>query len=109
MEDQVKRLTIVLILGLLIAAGPVWGMSGTTNEGYVACHQEQWLRDMVSFVGAKDMDSFEAYIKQGRCLIMRGGMKVTVTDSPGMFGGRTGFVFQGAKMWTLREGINYGQ
>ena len=71
MEDQVKRLTIVLILGLLIAAGPVWGMSGTTNEGYVACHQEQWLRDMVSFVGAKDMDSFEAYIKQGRCLIMR--------------------------------------
>ncbi|AKJ93877.1 hypothetical protein TVD_00200 [Thioalkalivibrio versutus] len=64
---------------------------------------------MVSFVGADDMGSFEAYIEQGRCVVMQGGQKVTVTDSPGMFGGRTGFVFRGTKLWTLREGISYGQ
>jgi len=81
----------------------------TTNEGYVACIKEEWLDDMTAFVNQGDKDSFKTYIELKRCVIMNGNLRVTVTDWPGMFGGKTEFIYQGVKFWTYREGINYGQ
>jgi hypothetical protein len=40
-------------------------------------------------------------------MIMPAGIKVTIVESPGVFGGTTGFIANGVKGWTLREGINY--
>jgi hypothetical protein len=106
---KMKAAQMLGLIALSLVAFPAWAMQGTTKDGHVACAQEQWLKDMVSFVSAGDKDSFSAYLSQNRCLVMKGGLRVTVTDSPGMFGGRTGFVFQGTKLWTVREGIEYGQ
>ena len=69
--------------------------------------KKEWLDDMIKFVVAKDKDSFAAYIACKKCIIMKGDMKVTVTDWPGVFGSTTGFIFKGTKFWTVREGINY--
>jgi hypothetical protein len=37
---------------------------------------------------------------------MKAGERVTVVDWPGVFSGHFGFIHQGAKYWTVREGID---
>jgi hypothetical protein len=83
-------------------------MSGTTKGGHVACFEKGWLDDIISFVVAEDMDSLQAYIDSKKCIILKKGLRVTVTESPGMFGGTAGFVFRGIKLWTTREALKYG-
>ncbi|MBW2342483.1 MAG: DUF4124 domain-containing protein [Deltaproteobacteria bacterium] len=79
----------------------------TTNDGYFACLKEEWLDHVTRFITAKDYDSIDAYISSKKCLVMKGGLVVTVIDSPGMFGGKTSFIYNGIKFWTYREGVNY--
>ena len=80
--------------------------AATTNSGYPACLKKEWLDDLMQFTLSKDESSWKAYMKSGKCLMMKAGLKVTITESPGMFGGTTGFIFEGTKAWTLREAIN---
>jgi len=63
---------------------------------------------MVNFVASGDRDSFDSYIKMKRCVVVKKGLRVTVTDPPGMFGGTAGFIFKGQKFWTGREALSYG-
>lgn len=102
-----KKIVLATISAAL--SFPAFGMSGTTNDGYVACLSEALLDDVTKFVTANDKASLQAYLDSKKCIIIKGGLKVTVTESPGMFGGKTGFVFQGLKLWTYREAINYGE
>lgn len=94
---------------LVALSSPVLALPGTTDEGYVACLKRQWLDDMGAFAQAGDRGSFDAYVQQKKCVVMRAGLKVTVTDGPGMFGGQTGFIYKGTKLWTVREAIEYGK
>lgn len=98
---------IIMTAMLALFSTGAHALPATTNSGYVACLTEQWLSDMVAFVGAQDEASFAAYIEAQRCLILREGLTVTVTKSPGMFGGRAEFVFRGQRFWTVREGLDY--
>ena len=104
---KIKTITTALII--LAITTPAYCMSGTTVGGQIACTQKGWYNDMVQFVAAEDKESFKNYINRKRCVILKKGLHVTVTDSPGMFGGTTGFVFHGYKFWTAREAITYGR
>ncbi|SEH08108.1 hypothetical protein [Candidatus Venteria ishoeyi] len=101
-----KKLIVAIVLGFL--STQVYALSGTTKGGHAACLKKQWLDDVVSFVVAKDMDSFQAYLDSKKCIVLKKGLRVTVTESPGMFGGTAGFVFKGIKFWTVREALEYG-
>jgi hypothetical protein len=87
----------------------VYALTGTTKDGYVACLSEEWLGDMVKFVSAGDKKSFEAYVAARKCIVPRAGLKVTVTESPGLLGTQTAYVYQGIKFWAVREAIEYGR
>jgi hypothetical protein len=102
-----KRLILVLIIVLISTQADA--LSGITKGGHVACLRKEWLNDVISFVVAKDMASFQAYLDSNKCIILKKGLRVTVTESPGMFGGTTGFVAQGIKFWTVREALEYGE
>jgi hypothetical protein len=39
----------------------------------------------------KDQESYDAYIKDKKCLILEDGVQITVTDWPGLLGGKAGF------------------
>lgn len=97
----------VLFIAFVVVFGNVLASAATTNSGYPACLKKEWLDDLVQFSISKDNNSWKAYMNSGKCLMMKGGLKVTVTESPGVFGGTTGFIFEGTKAWTLREAINY--
>jgi hypothetical protein len=101
----VKKL--VIFAALMLFSSQIIAMPAVTKGGHVACLKKEWLNDMVSFVVAKDKGSFQAYVDSGKCLILKAGLRVTVTESPGMFGGTAGFVFKGMKFWTVREGLEY--
>lgn len=96
-----------MMMALLLAPMAAHAMPAVTKGGNVACISEQWYKDMVAFVEAKDRQSFQRYIDMKRCVVVKEGLRVTVTDSPGMFGGITGFIFQGTRFWTAREALNY--
>lgn len=96
-----------MMAALLLAPISAHAMPAVTNGGHAACASEQWYKDMVAFVAAEDMQSFQAYIDMKRCVIVKEGLRVTVTQSPGMFGGIAGFVFRGTRFWTAREALNY--
>ena len=100
---------IILFIVSVFISSQAHAMSGITTGGHAACLKEEWLDDVTSFVIAKDMDSFQAYLDSNKCVILKKGLRVTVTDSPGMFGGKAGFVFKGVKLWTYREALEYGE
>ena len=99
---------LITVFFLLLSANPVLAMKATTVNNSVACFSKESLEEMQQFAGNKDRKSFDAYIKNGKCIIMKGGHDVSVIESPGMFGSATMFIFNGIKFWTLRHGLtNY--
>jgi len=64
---------------------------------------------MSKFAAAGDRASFDSYLNSQKCTILDDGVSVTVTDPPGIFGTIAGFVFNGVKLWTVREGLDYSK
>ncbi len=91
-----------MVIGL---SSNVLALTATTVGGFVACFTKEQVKDMTQFVIAKDKASFQAYIDAQLCVSLKGGLTVTVLKSPGMFGTKVQFAFQGLKMWTLREAL----
>lgn len=89
-------------LWLLLAALPLQVQAEVTVEDKVACLTEEWMDDMMDFVLAGDKSQFQLYVDQQRCLILQGGIRVTVTDRKI---GRTQFSVQGTKLWTTSDGV----
>jgi hypothetical protein len=80
---------------------------GITVGGQVACFSKVNLEDMEKFVVAKDKSSFDSYVNLKKCMILKGGDKVTVMEYPGLFGGFTKFAYHGVMLWTRRDGIAF--
>jgi len=78
-----------------------------TRGGQPACLSKTWYEDLVKFTSAKDFKSFEAYISQKRCILLKEGLEVTMMEWPGMFGGSLSFAYNGIKFWAPREAISF--
>ncbi len=89
---------------LMLVSSSAFALSGTTKDGYIACRTEEHLNDIMSFVAAKDTASVEAYRSSNKCIILKGGLKVTVLDTT--WTGKLQFAFQGLKMWTVMEAVD---
>lgn len=86
---------------------PVFGVysmpaSYKTVGGHAACLSEEWLDDIISFAVAKDTGSFQVYLDSQKCIILKAGLPVTITDA--------GFivheiVINGIKLWVPVEAI----
>ena len=98
----------VLFATVVLFSNHALALSGISKGGYTACLKKEWLQDVISFVAANDKSSFQSYLNTNKCVVLKKGLHVTVTESPGMFGGKAGFVYQGIKMWTVREAFDYG-
>lgn len=95
------RLLLTILFVFLLSNG-VFAASYRTVGGQIACLSEEWLDDMFSFVAAKDMGSFEAYIDSQRCLILKAGLPLTITD----FGFTVHeIVISGIKLWVPIEAV----
>ena len=102
---ELKKLLFAFLFFLL--SGQAFSQSAITNDGYPACLKKEWLDDLVKFSVAKDLGSHNAYLNSKKCIILKGGIKVTLTESPGAFGGTAGFAVDGVKFWTIREALKY--
>jgi len=80
------------------------GPPNTTNGGHIACLSKEWLDDMLSFVAQSDRASFDAYVQTNKCLVLKDGLKVTVT-SRGLL--TTEFVYEGLKFYAPSEAVNH--
>ncbi len=98
----------ILFCLLAMCSASALALGATTKGKYFSCRSEQWLGDFGSFSVAKDYESMKAYIASKKCMQLKAGLSVTVTDSPGVFGSRARFVVQGIKFWAPREELNYG-
>jgi hypothetical protein len=98
-----------LVIFMIVVSMQEQAMSATTKGGHAACLKKEWYDNMVSFVVAKDKASFQTYVDSKKCIILKKGLHVTVTESPGMFGGTAGFIFQGVNFWTARGALEYGR
>lgn len=92
---------------ILSIAFPVAAVAIETNENYVACRSEHDLDLVVRAASSGDKASFSSLVDNRRCLIMKGGIKVTITEWPGMFGKKVQFMINGTTFWTPRAGINF--
>ncbi len=99
----------IIFIAIMTFSCIAYSMPAITTEGSVACLKEEWIKDMVSFVAAKDTVNFTIYIEQNKCIVMREGLTVTVTDSPGLLGRYTEFVYDGIKFFTYRDALEYNK
>ncbi|PWB82036.1 MAG: hypothetical protein C3F08_00730 [Candidatus Methylomirabilota bacterium] len=97
-------LVVLLISGGNESQQPLPPVSGVayTNSGYFGCASKETLDDMITFVVAKDAASMKEYIDSGKCLMLKGGVKVTVT---GCSIGEREFVLEGVKLHALAEAL----
>jgi len=102
----VKKLIFIVLLFASVKAN---ALPATSIGGHTACAQKVWLDDLISFVAAGDRGSFQAYIDSNKCIVLKKGLRVTITESPAMFGGTAGFVYNGIRLWTVREAFDYGR
>lgn len=77
-------------------------LAATTVEGYAACLSEAWLDDLLAYFAAKDNASAQAYLDQKKCVVLKGGLRVTITDAGFT---KHEFAYMGVKLYTLREGL----
>lgn len=98
---------ILFILSLTILFSNVaLAQSATTKQGYAACQTEAWLDDFMTFANADDTNNMNAYLQAQRCISLRAGLTVTITDRSGMLGSKVAFVYEGVKLWTVREALD---
>ncbi len=102
-RGKIKKATILLFT--LFLSGSAYALSAVTVENYVACLKKEWLDDMTAFAAKNDQTSFQAYLDTNKCLMLKKDLPVTVTQSPGLLGTQTEFVYEGVKFWTVREAL----
>ncbi len=103
---RILSATLAIIFAVLFTT-PAHSMSATLKDNTPACLKEEWMKDMTSFVVTKDKASYDAYINQKKCIIMKSRLAVTVIESPWIFGGYTNFVYEGVKYWATTDSFNY--
>jgi len=102
-------LLAVLFLFVSCTNPPSTSTKTTTKDEHVACYKEKWMEDMLDFIRTKNRAKFTSYIQDRRCLFMRGGREVELTDPPGLFGSLAGFKMGGVKYWTSKDSLHYGK
>jgi len=79
------RKTIIVTVFIVFLPAMLAAMTATTDDNIVVCFTKENMEDMTSFIGAKDRQNFDSYIAQKKCAILKGGLDVTVLESPGVF------------------------
>ena len=75
-----------------------------TKNGYLACFQQRWLQDFITYSVAGDHESANAYIASQKCVPMRGGLVVT-RGGASVFSGTVSVIFEGTQLWTVSDAI----
>ena len=75
-----------------------------TKNGYLACFQQRWLQDFITYSVAGDHDSANAYIASQKCVPMRGGLVVT-RGGASVLNGTVSVIFDGTQLWTVSDAI----
>lgn len=85
-----------------LASEKALAAAATTTPNTLACTSKKHLREVMSFIVAKDTDSAMAYIVRGHCVILDGGLTVTITSAGIM---THEFVYRGIKLYTPAENL----
>jgi len=93
-----KLIWLALLLPIICWAE----VSAISVKKLPACLSEEWIDDMMGFAQVRDYKSWDSYLEMNRCVILRLGLKVTVTNA-GLI--KHEFVYEGLKMWTPREAL----
>ena len=75
-----------------------------TKNGYLACFQQRWLQDFITYSVAGDHENANAYIASQKCVPMRGGLAVT-RGSASALNGTVSVFFDGTQLWTVSDAI----
>ncbi len=102
-------LLLLLLFSVSCTNPPAAGSKTMTKDEHVACYKKKWMEDMLDFIRTENRAKFTSYIQDRRCLFMRGGRKVELTDPPGIFGSLAGFKMGGVKYWTSKDSLLYDQ
>src|SRR5690554_300462 len=92
----------VLVCALVL---PTQLLGAETVGGKFGCLTKGWYEDFVKFAGANDLKSLQAYLDTKKCFQLKDGMRVTIIEYPGMFGGVWEVAYNGQKFFVQREGI----
>jgi len=100
--------TAAAALSLAITTPAQAQTQAVTKKNCFACFQEAHATDMMRFVTARDNASFQRYIDNGRCVMLKANLTVTIIKMQSFFsGGKVQFAIEGIKLWTAREMLHH--
>lgn len=103
LRRQVKLLILAIVVGLAFSyCVEAEAASAVTANSTLACVTKDEYSEAVQFIINEDMASLRAYIERGRCIILKAGVQVTITDAGFLV---HEFVVQGVKLYTARENL----
>lgn len=98
-------MSVRLAAALWLVALPVLAQDVVTVWGYPACTQERFLDQYLAASSSNDGNSVQFLLDNKRCVIVKGDIKVTPLEYPGMLGGRWKALIYGVEMWMPRKGM----
>jgi hypothetical protein len=100
--NEMKKIIFTLLIAFVLT-GNAFALTGTTNQGGLACISEEYLSDAISFIVDNDTQNLEAFLTANKCVFMKEGLKVNIVKYP-VFGNII-FVYQGLRFHAPKSAV----
>ena len=97
-----KPIAVVLLAFVLISEA--YANTAITKAHHIACLTNEWLDDIFAYLRAGDLDGIDGYTSENKCLILKGGRRVTLGERTLT---RTEFSYKGLKLYAPKAALDY--
>ncbi|SFI76315.1 hypothetical protein [Nitrosomonas sp. Nm34] len=106
-KDRIQILSFFATL--LLPSIEVEAFGIVTKGGHFACLKKEWLIDMLRFKESKRASDFQSYLKSKKCIILRKGIKVVISEFPSIMDNTVGLIYRRTRAWTTVEALDFSE
>lgn len=79
----------------------------TKGNPHFGCGSQAWLKNMNSFIKARDTNGMQKYLDAQKCIILKYGLKVTIKYQSSSIVKYTRDGYAGYDFWSNKDALNY--
>jgi hypothetical protein len=104
-----KIQVLSFFITLLLPSIEVEAFGVATKGGYFACLKKEWLIDMLRFKESKRASDFQSYLDSNKCIILRKGIKVVISEFPSIMDNTVGLIYRRTRAWTTVDALDFNE
>ncbi|WP_430233285.1 hypothetical protein [Nitrosomonas communis] len=106
-KEKIQILSFFITL--LLPSIEVEAFGTVTKGGHFACLKKEWLIDMLRFKESKRASDFQSYLDSKKCIILRKGIKVVISEFPSIMDNTVGLIYRRTRAWTTVDALDFSE